>query len=625
MTPSLYEGFVYRGWRRSGIHLYKPRNFESCCPTLTIRLPTAEYVPTKSQSKLLRRMNQLVTLGSPGANQNTQKSQAVARETYQGTRTENELQQAVQKSGILQVMEEITNRILFQVLSTEELAALQQKDHSREWKSKYRLLQASKKDIKRSQQHASCLVCAQISGTLSSVSRETLVTKVIQGVQGDAQFQLVSKGDSVSVVSLVAHHPSGQIRCTLRVEDQLMSNSNHAAAPARESSSRNEKMQKESTQRDKLGEWYRKTTGKPLDPGQRRIIIQTMPAHQSALIPEVHQLYVHYQTSVHDDPNPFIGERKKEDCYDENNRDTNPQNGHGNNDENASNDRVHSEDSDDPPANPHDLDWGNAPDYFQDRIGSMLTDYISPVQEQHRNVVLENFYSFYQFLVEAPFPLTPVQRRISPPHVFHDVPRDSNGSKASSSKIDCGLYHQHYRLGDMLIAVGVVDILPSGLSSVYLFYHPTFSHDLVALGKYAILKEIEYARDTLKLPFYYLGYYIESCQKMRYKAEYKPSQILCPKYFQWVDATEAVARLQKTPRHVCPLVDSATDENEENALQKHRSTVALHQLQMDIGAGINVTIDMLQPSGVQVVKPILENFVTEAGPDLSVQCLVKLS
>ena len=35
-----------------------------------------------------------------------------------------------------------------------------------------------------------------------------------------------------------------------------------------------------------------------------------------------------------------------------------------------------------------------------------------------------------------------------------------------------GTYHQLYRLDGKLVAVGVVDILPSGLSSVYLFYDP---------------------------------------------------------------------------------------------------------------------------------------------------------
>ena len=45
-----------------------------------------------------------------------------------------------------------------------------------------------------------------------------------------------------------------------------------------------------------------------------------------------------------------------------------------------------------------------------------------------------------------------------------------------------GSYHQLYRLDGRLVAVGVVDILPSGLSSVYLFYDP--DEKLLSLGKY---------------------------------------------------------------------------------------------------------------------------------------------
>ncbi|KAL3931832.1 MAG: hypothetical protein SGARI_004112 [Bacillariaceae sp.] len=244
---------------------------------------------------------------------------------------------------------------------------------------------------------------------------------------------------------------------------------------------------------------------------------------------------------------------------------------------------------------------------------------------------------FYKFLVEAPFPFTTKQEQIQTPQVTTTIPpvdKDSHDCAAldtsTLSSVDCGLYHQHYRLGDLLIAVGVVDILPSGLSSVYLFYHPTFSHELVALGKYAILKEIEYTRDVLKCPYYYLGYYIESCQKMRYKAEYKPSELLCPRYFEWVNAVDAVKKLQRTPRHVCPLMYDGDDggdkgETERQAAAEAANRTALHHLYMDIGAGINVTMDMLQPSGVEVVKPILEDFVTEAGPELSVRCIVKLS
>jgi arginyl-tRNA---protein transferase len=47
--------------------------------------------------------------------------------------------------------------------------------------------------------------------------------------------------------------------------------------------------------------------------------------------------------------------------------------------------------------------------------------------------------------------------------------------------------------------------------------------------------------------YYYLGYYIHTCQKMRYKGGYAPSQLLCPERLEWV------------PLELCrPLLDRQT-------------------------------------------------------------------
>eukprot|EP00804_Cyclotella_cryptica_P008715 CCRYP_020486-RC/>CCRYP_020486-RC protein AED:0.02 eAED:0.02 QI:575/1/1/1/1/0.75/4/3815/350 len=38
-----YQELIDRGWRRSGKHLYRPHNFESCCPAISIRLDTTKF------------------------------------------------------------------------------------------------------------------------------------------------------------------------------------------------------------------------------------------------------------------------------------------------------------------------------------------------------------------------------------------------------------------------------------------------------------------------------------------------------------------------------------------------------------------------------------------------------
>lgn len=98
-----------------------------------------------------------------------------------------------------------------------------------------------------------------------------------------------------------------------------------------------------------------------------------------------------------------------------------------------------------------------------------------------------------------------------------------------------GSFHYQYFLDEELIAVGVIDILPECISSVYFYYNPEYS--FLSLGTYASLREIflvrELSRKCPALCNYYLGFYIPTCPKMRYKSNMKPSFLLCPEVFTW--------------------------------------------------------------------------------------------
>jgi len=97
-----------------------------------------------------------------------------------------------------------------------------------------------------------------------------------------------------------------------------------------------------------------------------------------------------------------------------------------------------------------------------------------------------------------------------------------------------GSFHQQYLIDGQLVAVGVIDILPKCLSSKYLFWDPDFA--FLSLGKYSAFQEIGWVKENQvycpSLQYYYLGYYIHSCSKMRYKAAYRPSELLCPLRYQ---------------------------------------------------------------------------------------------
>ena len=83
-----------------------------------------------------------------------------------------------------------------------------------------------------------------------------------------------------------------------------------------------------------------------------------------------------------------------------------------------------------------------------------------------------------------------------------------------------------------LVAVSVIDPQLDGLSAVYTFFNPDKPE--LAMGVYVILWQIEECK-IRKLPHLYLGYQIDECQKMAYKANYKPYQLLIDGSWQSFD------------------------------------------------------------------------------------------
>ncbi|XP_073121151.1 arginyl-tRNA--protein transferase 1-like isoform X2 [Henckelia pumila] len=144
-----------------------------------------------------------------------------------------------------------------------------------------------------------------------------------------------------------------------------------------------------------------------------------------------------------------------------------------------------------------------------------------------------------------------------------------------------GSFHQQYVLDGKLIAVGVIDILPNCLSSKYLFWEPDLA--FLSLGKYSALEEIRWINENQihcpTLQYYYLGYYIHSCSKMRYKAAYRPSELLCPLRYQWVPYDVAKPLLDR--RKYVSLSDFTGLQNEDLLLPNVFDNV-LEEQQNDI-------------------------------------------
>ncbi len=77
-----------------------------------------------------------------------------------------------------------------------------------------------------------------------------------------------------------------------------------------------------------------------------------------------------------------------------------------------------------------------------------------------------------------------------------------SGSGASANDKKLGSYHQCYRLDGKLIAMAVLDLIPHGVSSVYLIYDPGFGQ--WEFGKLSALREISMTIEG-GYQFYYMG------------------------------------------------------------------------------------------------------------------------
>lgn len=163
--------------------------------------------------------------------------------------------------------------------------------------------------------------------------------------------------------------------------------------------------------------------------------------------------------------------------------------------------------------------------------------------------------SYERFLVESP--------------IVAEPPRSDTPS------VGYGAFHQQYRMDGRLIAVGVVDILPRCLSSKYFFWDPDYAH--LSLGKLSALEEIKFVqKESLRSPefrYYYMGYYIHTCPKMKYKAEYSPSEIRCSTTNRWVRVDDAETQRRLNAREDVRL--SADNVIERRSCDPARSLVGL--------------------------------------------------
>jgi len=175
-----------------------------------------------------------------------------------------------------------------------------------------------------------------------------------------------------------------------------------------------------------------------------------------------------------------------------------------------------------------------------------------------------------------------------------------------------GSFHQQYRIDGKLFMVGVIDILPKCLSSVYLYYDPQFQ--FLSPGVFSAVKEIEWLKNigipaSPQLCYYYMGFYIHSCPKMRYKGGYQPSDLLCPETYNWYPLSDLIPKLEKTKYfRFSPDSPNPLNEKEINSI--------MQKVPLQYKGNI-IHLTDLTKSGQMQLYPNMHEYVLLAGAGLA--------
>ncbi|KVI09921.1 arginyl-tRNA--protein transferase 2-like [Cynara cardunculus var. scolymus] len=456
LTVYDYQALLDRGWRRSGCFLYKPEMEKTCCPSYTIRLKASDFVPSKEQVRVSKRMQRFLdgslNVKKPDEqNETSRDSNGLSKkDTVSSVQGDVMVDNGAQMNNLEQVTYYLSKQIDSVVLACTDSGEFPSdvqfsKSSVKSVAPAKRKLQAETAEVLLYSSNISFQIAAALRRANKSIHQKDdhcvePTPKVIAEVLSSHLDNLVSAiGLSVKACNGHINFYSTQVQsqADVIVGKPAVSKDSLTSSGSKGSSSNNS----------------RKLQAK----GQSLEIRLKM----SSFDPEEYALYRRYQIKVHNDTPNHVTES-----------------------------------------------------------------------------------SYRRFLVDSPL-------------VF--VPTSGDGAVPPCG---FGSFHQQYLINGRLVAVGVMDILPKCLSSKYLFWDPDLA--FLSLGKYSALQEINWVSENQKhcpsLQYYYLGYYIHSCSKMRYKAAYRPSELLCPLRYQWVPFD--IARPLLDRKRYVVLSDYATLQNE---------------------------------------------------------------
>ena len=122
-----------------------------------------------------------------------------------------------------------------------------------------------------------------------------------------------------------------------------------------------------------------------------------------------------------------------------------------------------------------------------------------------------------------------------------------------------------------LIGACLTDRQGDGLSMIYSFYDP--EHEArTGLGNFIILDHIRRAA-AAKLPYVYLGYWVDGAQRMQYKIRYRPLERLAPTGWQRLSDAEQsalIARVSVTRREDAACVEGGSKDGAPGGQRQYK-------------------------------------------------------
>ncbi|XP_055832703.1 arginyl-tRNA--protein transferase 2-like isoform X1 [Solanum dulcamara] len=468
LTVDDYQALLDRGWRRSGCFLYKPEMEKTCCPSYTIRLKANDFVPSKEQRRVLKRMQRFLdgtldkssdelmdATDTSGNSQITTSSQSQSLAVTKSL-TGN-LEEKYKTEPLIPRMESLIDNAVHMCIESGDLS------------SDFQFPKASVKKVAPAKRKLATEGSEDLLFT-SSISFQIAATlrRQRKGVEHEKSSELGAgeRGQAADTPKVIAAKLAARLNYLAESLGLLVRACNghinfysSERQVDKDSVVSNQNESKQSSSGSCSKESFLSTEHENHELKRRRRF--EVRLKRSSFDPEEYSLYRRYQIRVHDDSPDEVAES-----------------------------------------------------------------------------------SYRTFLVDTPLIFVPPSGDLTvPPCGF-------------------GSFHQQYLIDGRLVAVGVIDILPKCLSSKYLFWDPDLA--FLSLGKYSALQEITWVTQNQihcrSLQYYYLGYYIHSCSKMRYKAAYRPSELLCPLRFQWVPFDVAKPLLNRKPYMV--LSDFATQNGQ---------------------------------------------------------------